>query len=67
MSTLDKYHAVLYPSNTISVAANLCSVYFISFAYLELYCISRISTEFLIIASAIALVLLLSIFKTSLW
>src|SRR5215212_4946912 len=45
MSTFDEYHAALYPSNTISAVANLCNVYFIFLAYLELYCISRIHTE----------------------
>ena len=64
--TFDKYHTALYSSNAVPVVANLCDVYLIFFAHLELCCISRSSIEAFatavpatsIISSTSALVLL---------
>ena len=45
MSTLDKYHKSLYPSNAVSMSTNFCNVYFVFFADFELCCVNRISIE----------------------
>ena len=65
-SILNKYYKSLHPSNTISLSANFCNIYFIFLAYLNWFWSRRTSVETSISTSTVTPTSAMPITTTSL-